>query len=223
MTSAIRFNPMADASVIAADGVEHRAGLPILSFEDAASFDAWLAEEPRTSKGAWLKLAKKGSGLTSITRAEAVDAALCHGWIDGQQDRYDEASWLVRITPRKRNSRWSQINRTRVSVLVGMGLVRPAGLAEIEAAQGDGRWDGAYAPASTIQIPLDLAQALETRPEVAANFFALRSTDRYAVLYRLAHVKKDKTRTRLIGDLVVAVGTEATKTPGSAESPDACF
>src|SRR3954469_3755374 len=125
---------------------EMRAGLPIIGFAEAGVFDAWLAAEPRDSKGLWLKLAKKGAGAASLSKAEAIDAALCHGWIDGQLDKYDEAHWLVRLTPRKRASKWSEVNRKRALELIAEGRMRPAGLAEIEAAKADGRWDAAYAP-----------------------------------------------------------------------------
>lgn len=150
----------------------------------------------------WLKLAKKGSGLASVSRTEAVDAALCHGWIDGQQDRYDEASWLVRFTPRKRASRWSEINRTRAVELIKLGRMQPAGLTEIEAAQSDGRWDAAYAPASTAKAPPDLQAALDASAPAAAFFATLKGMARYAILYRISNVKKAETRARLIGEFV---------------------
>ena len=179
-----------------------RAGLPIISFADAVSFEAWLMAEPRTSRGLRLKLAKKGSRIVGLSRAEAVDAALCHGWIDGQQDKYDEAHWLVRCTPRKRASRWSEINRTRALELIEASRMQPTGLTEIEAAQADGRWDAAYAPASTVQVPSDLQFALDASPQATALFAALKSMDRYAILYRLANVKRTETRTRLISGFV---------------------
>jgi uncharacterized protein YdeI (YjbR/CyaY-like superfamily) len=171
-----------------------RAGLPILGFADAASFEALLAVEPRTSKGLWLKLAKKSSGMVSISRYEAIDAALCQGWIDGQQDGYDEACWLVRFTPRRRASRWSQINRTRALELIEARRMQPSGLAEIEAARSDGRWDAAYASARTAQIPPDLQVALDASPQAALFFGALKGANRYAILYRIVAVKKTETR-----------------------------
>ena len=122
---------------------ETRGGLPILAFADRPAFERWLAAEPPTSKGLWLRLAKKGSGRASVTKAEAIDAALCHGWIDGQLDRYDEASWLVRFTPRKPRSKWSAVNRARALELIDAGRMAPAGLAQVEAAKADGRWDEA--------------------------------------------------------------------------------
>ncbi len=183
--------------------VNWRAGLPIIAFADAAAFDVWLAAEPRASKGIWLRLAKKASGLAGVSKAEAVDAALCHGWIDGQQDKYDEASWLVRFTPRRRTSRWSQVNRARALALIDAGRVRPAGMVEIDAARSDGRWDAAYPPASTAQVPADLQAALDASPRAAALFAGLKGK-RYALLHRIANVKRDATRAKLIAQFVMA-------------------
>jgi len=185
-----------------AEDHDTRAGLPILAFEDAAAFDAWMAAEPRTTKGLWLRAAKKGSGRASVTKAEAIDAALCHGWIDGQVDRYDEASWLIRFTPRRRASKWSEINRTRALELIEAGRMRPAGLAEVEAARADGRWDAAYAPPSTAAVPPDLQAALDASPVAAAFFATLKGVNRYAVLYRISTAKKAETRAKKIADLV---------------------
>ena len=140
-----------------------------------------MAAEPRTSRGLWLRLDRKGSGIVSVSRNEAVDVALCRGWIDGQQDKYDEASWLVRFTPRKRLSRWSQINRARALELIEAGRVQPAGLAEIEAARLDGRWDAAYAPASTAEAPPDLQVAPMHRR--ARRHFLPRSRARSAMQF----------------------------------------
>ncbi len=182
--------------------MEMRSGLPIIGFEDAAAFDAWLAAEPRTSKGLWLKLAKKGAKVASLSKAEAIDAALCHGWIDGQLDKYDEANWLVRFTPRKRASKWSEINRTRALELIAQGRMRPAGMAEVEAAKADGRWDAAYAPASTSQVPPDLQTALDASPQAAAFFATLKGANRYAILYRVGTAKKPETRAKRIADFI---------------------
>jgi uncharacterized protein YdeI (YjbR/CyaY-like superfamily) len=189
-----------------------RAGLFIVHFEDAESLETWLAAEPRTSKGVWLKLAKKGSGIVSPSRAEAVDAALCHGWIDGQQDRNDEASWLVRFTPRRRTSRWSEINRTRALDLIEAGRMQPAGFAEIEAARFDGRWDAAYPPASTAQVPHDLQAALDASPKAAAVFATTKRTGRYAIIYRISTVKRLETRARLIAEFIVSLVSERAQT-----------
>jgi uncharacterized protein YdeI (YjbR/CyaY-like superfamily) len=181
---------------------ELRAGLPVLLFESQLGFEQWLAAEPRASKGLWLRLAKKGSGLVSLTKVEAIDAALCHGWIDGQLDKYDDRSWLIRFTPRKRASKWSEINRTRVLELIEAGKVRPAGLAEIEAAKADGRWDAAYAPASRAEAPPDLQAALDSSPTAKAFFATLTGANRYAILYRIGAVKKPETRARRIAEFV---------------------
>jgi uncharacterized protein YdeI (YjbR/CyaY-like superfamily) len=182
--------------------IEIRSGLPIIGFEKAAAFDAWLAAEPRTSKGLWLRLAKKGAKVASLSKAEAIDAALCHGWIDGQLDKYDEEYWLVRFTPRKRASKWSEIDRTRAVELTTQGRMRPSGLAEMEAAKADGRWDAAYAPASTAQVPPDLQAALDASPQAAAFFATLKGADRYAVLYRVGTTKKLETRAKRINEFV---------------------
>ena len=181
---------------------EERAGLPVMGFADAAAFEAWLAAEPRTTKGLWLKLAKKGSAVACVSKADAIDAALCHGWIDGQLDRYDDACWLVRFTPRKRSSKWSQNNRTRALELIEAGRMQAAGLAEVEAAKADGRWDSAYAPASTAQPPPDLQAALDASPGAAAFFATLKGANRYAILYRIGAAKKPDTRARRIAQFV---------------------
>ena len=181
---------------------EIRKGLPILSFADEAAFDAWLAAEGPSSGGIWLKLAKKESGLAGVSKTEAIDAALCHGWIDGQLDKYDEKSWLIRFTPRKPRSKWSEVNARRAEALVAAGRMRPAGLAEMEAAKADGRWQAAYAPQSRAEVPADLQVALEANP-VAATFFAtLKGANRYAILYRIGAVKKPETRARKIAQFV---------------------
>jgi len=181
---------------------EIRSGLPILAFADQAALERWLAEQPREAKGVWIKFAKKGSGITSVSKTDAIDSALCWGWIDGQLDKYDANSWLIRFTPRKPRSKWSQINRTRALELVAQGRVQAAGLAEIEAARRDGRWEAAYAPASKAVVPPDLQIALDTNPK-AANFFAsLTGANRYAILYRIGAAKKSETRERKIKEFV---------------------
>jgi uncharacterized protein YdeI (YjbR/CyaY-like superfamily) len=188
--------------------VEIRAGLPVIQFETCVLLEAWLQRQPGTANGAWLRLAKKDSGITSPSRAEAVDALLCHGWIDGQQDRYDAVSWLVRITPRKRASRWSEVNRTRATELIEAGRMQPAGLAKVEAAQRDGRWAAAYPPASTAAIPPDLQSALNASPSAAAAFARLKATERYRVLYRLSNLKLAPSRFRLIETFVSLIARE---------------
>lgn len=184
-----------------ADAETHK-GLPIRLFADQSAFEQWLAAEPRASKGTWLRLAKKGSGLTTVTKSEAIDAALCHGWVDGQLDKFDEGSWLVRFTPRKRASRWSEVNRVRALALVEDGRMAPTGLAEIEAAKTDGRWQAAYAPASRAEVPADLQAALDQSPAARAFFATLTGANRYAILYRIGSAKKPETRVRRIAEFI---------------------
>ena len=181
---------------------EQRKGLPILAFADAESFEDWLDRQPADSAGTWIKLARKGAGSSSLTKAEAIDAALCHGWIDGQLDKYDDEHWLIRFTPRKPRSKWSLVNTRRASELIAEGRMRSAGLARIEAAKADGRWAAAYAPASSAQVPPDLQQALDASPEAARFFATLKGANRYAILYRVGAVKRPETRARKIAEFV---------------------
>jgi len=182
-----------------------RGGLPVLEFADAAAWEAWLAAQSRRDSGTtglWLKLAKAGNGASSLTKAQAIDGALCHGWIDGQIDKYDEAWFLTRFTPRKRTSKWSENNRKRAEQLIAEGRVAPAGLAEIAAAKADGRWDSAYAPASTAEEPEDLKAALDGSPVARAFFDTLTGANRYAILYRVQTAKKPETRAARIEKFV---------------------
>lgn len=182
--------------------VQSRAGLPIIAFGTVEAFETWLAAQPDRSPGLWLKLAKQGSGVASLSKKDAIDAALCHGWIDGQLAPYDDAFWLIRMTPRKRASKWSLLNRRRAAQLIAMGRMRPAGLAQVEAAKADGRWDNAYAPASMADVPADLRVALDACPKAASFFDTLTGANRYAILYRIGAVKKAETRTRKIAEFV---------------------
>ena len=134
--------------------------LPVIAFKSQQAWEAWLASQPADSRGLWLKLAKKSSGIASVSRQEAIDTALCHGWIDGQLDAFDDAFWLIRFTPRQSASKWSEKNRARALELVKLKRMRPAGLREIDRAKKDGRWDAAYAPQSTAEVPDDLRAAL---------------------------------------------------------------
>ena len=181
---------------------EVRAGLPIVGFADAGAFEVWIEAQSDDAPGLWLKLAKNGSKIVSLSKAEAIDAALCHGWIDGQLDTYDDACWLVRFTPRKPRSKWSEINRTRALQLIEAGRMRPTGLAQIEAAKSDGRWEVAYAPASRAEVPPDLRAALDENPAAAAFFATLTGANRYAILYRIGAVKRPDTRARKIASFV---------------------
>jgi uncharacterized protein YdeI (YjbR/CyaY-like superfamily) len=182
--------------------MEERAGLPIRAFADLAAWEKWLAAEPRSSIGVWLKLAKAGAGVASVSKTEAIDGALCHGWIDGQLNPYDDNWWLIRFTPRKPRGKWSEKNRTRATELIADNRVAEAGLAEIEAAKADGRWDSAYAPQGSATVPDDLAAALDAVPEARAFFDTLTGANRYAILYRVHEAKKPETRAVRIAKFV---------------------
>ncbi|MEA3061303.1 MAG: hypothetical protein QOJ94_1084 [Sphingomonadales bacterium] len=183
-------------------GEEMRAGLPVLSFADAAAMQAWLKRDGAASAGFWLRLFRKGSGVASVAKAEAVDAALCHGWIDGLMNPYDATSWLIRFTPRRPRSKWSLINRERAEALIAEGRMRPAGLAEVEAAKADGRWADAYPPHSRAEPPPDLQAALDASPKAAAFFATLKGANRYGLIYRVLDAKRPETRARRIAGFV---------------------
>jgi uncharacterized protein YdeI (YjbR/CyaY-like superfamily) len=172
--------------------------LPVIAFKSQQAWDAWLTSQPAQSNGLWLKLAKKSSGIASVSRPEAIDTALCHGWIDGQLDSFDDNYWLVRFTPRQSNSKWSEKNRARALQLVELRRMQPAGLNEIERAKKDGRWDAAYASQSTAEVPDDLRAALAKNKRAKNLFETLDSTNRYAILYRIHDAKKAETRTARI-------------------------
>src|SRR5260370_13601442 len=158
--------------------------VPVAAFKSQQAWDAWLTSQPAQSNGLWLKLAKKSSGIASVSKREAIDTALCHGWIDGELDGFDDSYWLVRFTPRQSTSKWSEKNRARALQLVELRRMQPAGLNEIERAKKDGRWDAAYASQSTAEVPDDLRAAL-AKNKKAKNFFArLGSTNRTSILYR---------------------------------------
>jgi uncharacterized protein YdeI (YjbR/CyaY-like superfamily) len=181
---------------------EMRTRLPILAFADVRAFDAWLESQGPLTPGIWLKLAKKGAPQRTLAKSEAIDAALRHGWIDGQLDAYDDHYWLIRFTPRKPRSKWSELNRKRAKELLDEGRMRPTGLAQIEKAKADGRWDVAYAPASSAKAPPDLAAALAANPKAAAFFATLTGANRYAILYRIGVVKIPEARARKIAKFI---------------------
>lgn len=168
--------------------------LPIVAFASKDSFEAWLEEQGRASSGLWLKIARKDTQPATVTYAEALDAALCFGWIDGQKRPFDDQYWLQRFTPRAARSRWSQVNRKRATELIELGRMRPDGLAEVERAKADGRWDAAYEPAGSATVPEDLQAALDRDAEAAAFFATLDSRNRYAILYRIGDAKRPETR-----------------------------
>jgi uncharacterized protein YdeI (YjbR/CyaY-like superfamily) len=176
--------------------------LAILPFASAQAWEAWLDAHHTTAPGLWLKIAKKDTGIDSLTYAEALDVALCFGWIDGQKAKFDESYWLQRFTPRRKQSKWSQINRAKATALMAAGKLRPAGLREVEAAQQDGRWADAYAAQSKIDVPEDFQAALDAHPTAQAFFDGLNRVNRYAFLYRIQAVKKAETRQRKIDQFI---------------------
>lgn len=177
--------------------------LPTISCSTATEWEAWLeAEHERTPGGVWLQIAKKGTGVPSVTQAEAVEVALCFGWIDGQSRRVDDTWFRQRFTPRRQRSIWSKINRDRALVLIEAGRMRPAGLREVERAQADGRWDAAYDGASTATVPDDLQAALDANPAAAEAFAGLNAQNRYSVLHRVQTAVRPETRARRIATFV---------------------
>lgn len=182
--------------------VDTHAGLPVRGFATAARFEAWLRRQPPGSPGLWLKLARKGSGEACLGKPAAIECALCHGWIDGQLQPLDDRFWLVRFTPRRPRSNWSAVNRATALRLIEAGRMAPAGLAQVQAAQADGRWERAYAPASQVTVPADLQQALDAEPAARDFFATLTGANRYAVLYRVHDAKTPATRQKRIAQFV---------------------
>jgi uncharacterized protein YdeI (YjbR/CyaY-like superfamily) len=172
--------------------------LPTVSFASRAEWAAWLAEHHDDLDGVWLTFAKKGSGIESVAYAEAVEVALCYGWIDGQAAAGDDAHWRQRFTPRRARSRWSKINRDRATALIERGEMQPAGLREIERAKADGRWEAAYDGARSATVPEDLQAALDADGRAREFFATLDSANRYAILYRVQDAKRPETRARRI-------------------------
>lgn len=168
--------------------------LETILFPTAGDFDRWLTDHGAGSPGLLLKMAKKGVDPPSITYPEAVEVALCHGWIDGQSKRIDDSYFVQRFTPRKKASLWSKVNREKVAALTAAGRMRPAGQAEVDRAKADGRWDAAYDPPSTATVPDDLAAALEREPDAKAFFESLNAQNRYAILHRLMITKRPELR-----------------------------
>jgi uncharacterized protein YdeI (YjbR/CyaY-like superfamily) len=177
-------------------------GLPILPFTSKKKWADWLAEQHDKSGGVWLKLAKKGSEISSVSYDEAVDVALCYGWIDGQKKGFDNKYWLQKFTPRSLKSIWSKINTGRAEKLIKSGEMKLAGLKAIEAAKYDGRWEAAYESQKNISIPMDVQAALDKNPKAKAFFATLNSVNRYAILFRIHHAKKLETRLKRIQQFV---------------------
>ncbi|WP_375768196.1 YdeI/OmpD-associated family protein [Archangium gephyra] len=176
--------------------------LPIIAFARPRDWGDWLASHHASSRGVWLKLAKKASGIASVTYAEALEVALAWGWIDGQKNSHDDTAWLQKFTPRGPKSIWSKINRDKALALIAAGEMKPPGLEQVERAKQDGRWEAAYDSPSRAAVPEDLSAALATNPRAAAFFSTLDSANRYAVLFRVHTAKKAETRARRIAQFV---------------------
>jgi uncharacterized protein YdeI (YjbR/CyaY-like superfamily) len=176
--------------------------LPTLTCASQADWEAWLDTQHAKSRGVWIKIAKKATGIPSVTHAEALVGALCYGWIDGQRVGFDEAYFLQKFTPRRAKSGWSRVNREKALELIASGRMRPAGLREVERAKADGRWDAAYEPQSAITVPEDLQRELDANPGAQAFFATLDSRNRYAILYRIQTAKRAETRAARIQKFV---------------------
>lgn len=176
--------------------------LPIIEFDTPAGFETWLIENHESPDGLWLKIARKASGITTVTYDEALDVALCYGWIDGQRKSFDEQYFIQKFTPRRARSKWSKRNREKVASLIEQGRMQPAGLREIERAKSDGRWDAAYDSPANATVPPDLQSRLDEHPEAQEFFDTLNSRNRFAIIYRIQDAKRPDTRTRRIEKFV---------------------
>ena len=191
--------PIATVGTHSTDGYDHAvsarppSGLPVVAFPSQIEWTAWLDEHHAAAPGVWLRIAKKGAAEPTVSYQDALEAALCYGWIDGQKRPFDAAHWLQRFTPRSKRSRWSKRNTELAEQLSVRGAMRPAGLREVELAKADGRWEAAYAGQRTATVPPDLERELSRRPQARAFFESLDSANRYAILYRLAEAKRPKT------------------------------
>jgi uncharacterized protein YdeI (YjbR/CyaY-like superfamily) len=184
-----------------------------IAFPDAAAFEAWLEEHGETATEVWLRFAKKGSGVTTVTYGEALDAALCFGWIDGQVRRLDETYYLQRFTPRRPRSLWSKRNTEKAEALTAAGRMRPAGLAQVEAAKADGRWQAAYEGSAAATVPDDLQAALDADPQAAAFFATLSAQNRYSILHRLQTARTPETRAKRLRDALAMLAERRTRYP----------
>src|SRR6266851_8053599 len=178
--------------------MKNASDLSVMSFATWQDWEAWLNEHHADTKGVWLKIAKKGTGISSVSYAEALDSALCYGWIDGQKASFDEQYWLQKFTPRGPKSMWSKINCDKVAALMAEGRMQPAGVRQVELAKADGRWDLAYDSQSKITIPEDFQSELDKNQEAQAFFKTLNSVNRYAILRRIQIAKNPETRSARI-------------------------
>lgn len=180
-------------------------GLEIRTFADAADLEAWMSARPGLHGGIWLKIAKKGSGLPSVTITEALDVALCHGWIDGQRLGLDDSYYLQKYTPRRPRSLWSMVNVRKVEALTAAGRMRPPGLAQVAAAKADGRWEAAYESQRNATVPDDLAAALDRSPRAKAFFEGLGRTDQYLVFQGLLTARTPEVRAVRLGKAIAGL------------------
>jgi uncharacterized protein YdeI (YjbR/CyaY-like superfamily) len=187
-----------------------KPGLPVLELPDRDAWKQWLSSHHDSEPGAWLKLAKKGAPTATVTQAQALEEAICFGWIDGQVRGLDDHFYLQRFTPRRHRSRWSAVNRERAERLMAEGRMNPAGLREYRAAEADGRLEDAYEPQSRAKVPPDLQAALDQHPAAREFFLTLTGSDRYAFLYRLHHVKDPERRATRIADYMQRLGQRRT-------------
>lgn len=176
--------------------------LPTVTFANRTEWEAWLAANHASSSGIWLKFAKKGSSARTITRTDALEVALCWGWIDSQAASLDDDFWLQRFTPRAKRSKWSRINRKAAEALIQAGMMQPSGLAEVERAREDGRWERAYASPKTSTVPADFQALLDANPTARDFFETLNARNRYAILYRIEDAKRPETRARRIESFI---------------------
>jgi uncharacterized protein YdeI (YjbR/CyaY-like superfamily) len=184
-----------------------------VSFASRAAWAAWLGDNHAEAGGVWLRLERKASGPVPLTHADALEVAIAHGWIDGTRKRLDERHWLQRFTPRRARSKWSKVNRATALELIERGEMTPAGLAEVERAKADGRWDTAYAGQRTATVPDDLERGLDQNPAARERFAALDSRNRYSILYRIGDAKKPETRARRIAKFVAMLNAGQTIHP----------
>jgi uncharacterized protein YdeI (YjbR/CyaY-like superfamily) len=181
---------------------KNSADVPIIAFETQHDWHAWLDEHQAEPSGVWLKIAKKAAGIPTVTYADALESALCYGWIDGQKRAFDDRYFLQRFTPRRANSIWSRVNRDKAMALIAEGRMQPAGLQQVELAKGDGRWEAAYQSQRTMTIPDDLQRALDENPQAKEFFGTLNSSNRYAILWRVETAKKPETRAARIATYI---------------------
>jgi len=176
--------------------------LPIILIENQPAFEDWLKNNAESSAGVWLRFAKKGTGIASVSYAEALESALCYGWIDSQAKSYDDKTWIQRFTPRGKRSIWSKINTEKAEQLIASGRMTPAGMKAIEIAKQNGNWDNAYEPQSATTLPEDFAAQLEQNSKAKAFFDTLNGQNRFAVLFRIKSAKKPETRANRIQQFI---------------------